>query len=98
MSKLVRDKIPLLIQQGDRPRRLTVWREQDRVRWLTLKLQEEVKEFLDSRCVEELADILEVVLALAELQGISAEQLESARHAKAVNRGQFKQGWILHED
>lgn len=54
------------------------------------KLSEEVAEFLASDDdPEELADILEVVYALAEQAGTGRQQLEKLREAKAEERGGF---------
>ena len=57
---------------------------------LRAKLREEVQEFLDSDDdPEELADILEVLYALAEDGGTDRQQLEKLRSAKAEERGAF---------
>jgi predicted house-cleaning noncanonical NTP pyrophosphatase (MazG superfamily) len=54
------------------------------------KLTEEVGEFLDSDSdPEELADVLEVVYALAALAGTDPQRLEKLRAAKADERGGF---------
>jgi predicted house-cleaning noncanonical NTP pyrophosphatase (MazG superfamily) len=54
------------------------------------KLQEEVQEYLASdNDREELADILEVLYALARQAGTDHEQLEKLRAAKAEKRGAF---------
>lgn len=50
------------------------------------KLVEEVEEFLDS---EELADVLEVLVALTADFGVDRDQLEKLREAKAFERGGF---------
>jgi predicted house-cleaning noncanonical NTP pyrophosphatase (MazG superfamily) len=56
---------------------------------LTEKLSEETEEYLESREPEELADILEVVLALAREVGLSPQALEELRREKAQVRGGF---------
>ena len=56
------------------------------------KLAEEVDEFLtadDEHAPEELADVLEVVYALAANLGVSRDQLEKVREDKAAARGGF---------
>lgn len=58
-------------------------------RALVEKLQEEVREFLETPNSEELADILEVVYALAPLIAGSKENLEKVRLAKKKIRGGF---------
>ena len=59
---------------------------------LLAKLAEEVDEVLaadDADMPEELADVLEVLLALASDLGLDADQLEELRKAKAAERGGF---------
>jgi predicted house-cleaning noncanonical NTP pyrophosphatase (MazG superfamily) len=89
-EKLVRDGIPEIIRaSGGRPVIRTVGADEYR-ELLRAKLSEEVQEFLDSDAdPEELADILEVVLALAEDIGISWGELDKIRAAKAEERGGF---------
>lgn len=58
------------------------------------KLQEEVNEYLEAGHLkdqgEELADILEVVYALAEAQQMSTDVLDEIRRTKAQQRGRFE--------
>jgi predicted house-cleaning noncanonical NTP pyrophosphatase (MazG superfamily) len=89
-GKLVRDNIPQIIRaKGLEPVIYTADAEEYRVR-LRDKLREEVEEFLASDSdPEELADILEVVYALAEQAGTNRRQLEGLRAAKVEERGGF---------
>lgn len=89
-GKLVRDKIPQIIRaDGLEPVIYTASPEEYLAR-LRDKLQEEVAEFLASdNDPEELADILEVVYALAEQAGTGRLRLEELRAAKAEKRGGF---------
>lgn len=64
---------------------------------LRRKLQEEVTEFLKAENPEELADILEVIYALASLLKHSPAKLEKIRKKKAVKRGGFKKRIILEK-
>lgn len=88
-NKLVRDKIPELIREaGKEP----VFRIADRhqyKRLLQQKMWEEVEEFITSGKKEELADILEVVKALAVEQGMSWDELVTLTGIKAKQRGGF---------
>ncbi|NMP23641.1 nucleoside triphosphate pyrophosphohydrolase [Sulfobacillus harzensis] len=91
--KLVRDRIPELISaHGERPRTRRL-DDKEYVAALHDKLQEECQEYLsantDVSAVEELADVMEVVRALAAVHGASPEALEVVRAEKAARRGGF---------
>jgi predicted house-cleaning noncanonical NTP pyrophosphatase (MazG superfamily) len=89
-GKLVRDKIPQIIRsKGQEPVIYTADTEEYCIR-LRDKLREEVEEYLASdNDREELADILEVLYALAGQAGTDQQQLEKLRVAKAEERGGF---------
>ncbi|WP_335977103.1 nucleoside triphosphate pyrophosphohydrolase [Streptomyces sp. CA2R106] len=91
-GKLVRDRIPQIIREnGAEPVVRTADAAEYRSR-LRDKLGEEVAEFLaadDAEAPEELADVLEVVHALAADLGLGPDQLEKLRAAKASERGGF---------
>jgi predicted house-cleaning noncanonical NTP pyrophosphatase (MazG superfamily) len=89
-GKLVRDKIPDIIRsKGQEPVIYTADTEEYFIR-LRDKLREEVEEYLASdNDREELADILEVLYALADQAGTNQQQLEELRAAKAEKRGGF---------
>ncbi|WUJ72266.1 nucleoside triphosphate pyrophosphohydrolase [Kribbella soli] len=91
-GKLVRDRIPEIIRgSGAEPITYRAGAAEYRRR-LRDKLLEEVDEFLAAdgeASVEELADILEVVYALAADLGTTKEDLETTRAAKAAERGTF---------
>ena len=65
--------------------------------YLKKKLQEEVHEFLENPCIEELADIKEFLLALADSLGYIPEELEFIRVSKRTERGGFEDGIVLEE-
>ncbi|MDB5046320.1 MAG: hypothetical protein JWQ08_2370 [Deinococcus sp.] len=56
---------------------------------LRAKLNEEVAEYLEAHDPEELADVLEVLHALTALHGLTPQELEARRVAKADARGGF---------
>jgi predicted house-cleaning noncanonical NTP pyrophosphatase (MazG superfamily) len=89
-GKLVRDKIPQIIRsKGQEPVVYKASAEEYEIR-LRDKLREEVEEYLASdNDREELADILEVLYALARQAGTDQQQLEKLRAAKAEKRGGF---------
>ncbi|MDD3411720.1 MAG: GNAT family N-acetyltransferase [Eubacteriales bacterium] len=88
-GKLVRDRIPEIIRrQGDEPMICTL-DSADYLAELERKLGEEVAEYLQSKELEELADVAEVVRALCEARGHTVEDLERLRMQKRVERGGF---------
>ena len=88
-GKLVRDKIPeIIVANGDVPV-MRVLDDDEYARALNAKLQEEVAEYLDGFCAEELADILEVIRAIIEQMGMLYEEVERIRKKKCDERGGF---------
>ena len=96
MGKLVRDKIPQIIEASGATPLTRILETEEYLSCLETKLDEEVQEFHESKSPEELADILEVVYALAAAQGCSREQLQQIFDAKHTARGGFKKRiyWI----
>lgn len=84
--KLVRDKIPQII--GERAIIDTLSDEEFPI-FLERKLDEEVREYHESKDSEELADILEVLMALAKSKGLSFEDLIALQRDKAEKKGAF---------
>lgn len=100
-EKLVRDRIPAIIEAAGKECRVSTLDEATYSIELKKKLLEEVKEYenavKDEEALEELADILEVMRALATLHGSDMEQLEEIRNKKAEQRGGFQERIFLHE-
>ena len=89
-NKLVRDKIPEIIRkQGETPH-TRILEQEEYSAHLEAKLDEEVAEFHRDRNLEELADILEVVYALAEDLGHTRQELEAVCDRKQEARGGFR--------
>lgn len=89
MGKLVRDKIPEIIEASGATPLTRVLETEEYLACLEAKLDEEVQEFHESKSAEELADILEVVYALAEARSCSRAQLQELFDAKHAARGGF---------
>lgn len=91
-GKLVRDRIPEIIRAEGLEPVVRVAGPEEYAGRLRDKLREEVEEFLASDDdPEELADILEVLYALARQIGVSPEKVEELRAAKAAERGGFNE-------
>ena len=65
------------------------------LRTLDQKLDEELKEYQESKSMEELADLLEVMRAVAAIRGSSIEEVEQIRIRKAEKRGGFEKRIFL---
>lgn len=96
-NKLVRDKIPKIIESEGRTCKYRVLSQEEYLIELKKKLQEEVNEFLESDNPEELADILEVLYALGSAVGSSEKEIDQIREKKAEKRGAFKDRIYLEE-
>lgn len=88
-NKLVRDKIPEIIKSQGEDASIRILETDEYIKCLEKKLDEEVAEYHESKDIEELADILEVVFALAEVQHCSRDELLSVYKAKNEKRGGF---------
>lgn len=96
-NKLVRDKIPEIIEATGDLYVTEILSDEKYIEMLNLKLNEECSEYQENKNIEELADILEVIYAIANIHGISAEQLENIRVEKANKRGRFENKILLKE-
>lgn len=94
-NKLVRDKTPAIIAAKGGSSRTRTLGDEEYVEALEKKLREEVIEYVDQPSVEELADILEIVYALGDLQGANPHEIEEVRKTKAEERGSFKERIFL---
>lgn len=96
-NKLVRDKIPEIIESEGRKCNFHILEDEAYVKELKKKLNEEVVEFLESDNPEELADILEVVYALGKANHCSEEEINDIRNRKAAKRGAFDKKIFLED-
>jgi len=100
-NKLVRDLIPNIIEQTGKTYDTCVLSDNEYIKALKQKLKEETNEYIeaedDQEAVEELADILELMKALANQHHSSLEEVEQVRKEKAEKRGGFDDKIFLIE-
>ena len=96
-NKLVRDRIPAIIQSGGHTPVTSMLDEESYIAALHRKLDEEAAELHADPCLEEMADLAEVLLALCEAHGYTAEELHAAQLKKREERGGFRDRIFLHE-
>ena len=89
-NKLVRDKIPEIIAANGQDAQYRILSDEEYRYFLEAKLDEEVGEYHRDQTIEELADILEVVYALAATVGCSPQQLMDIYQKKHEARGGFE--------
>ena len=78
-NKLVRDKIPEIIEQDGKKCTMRVLDDEEYLKALDAKLDEELAEYHKDQNVEELADLLEVLYAAAEARGFTRDELETVK-------------------
>lgn len=95
--KLVRDKIPEIIEMSGKRADVEVLDNDSYKEHLDKKLGEELKEYLDSDSVDELADLMEIILSILKYKGINFIEFEDIRKKKANDRGAFEKRLLLKE-
>lgn len=95
--KLVRDRIPEIIEADGKTYVCETLSDQDYLSLLDQKLNEELAEYQESKSLEELADLLEVMRAVVKARGWTLEDLERVRAEKAAKRGGFEKKILLKE-
>lgn len=102
ITKLVRDRIPELMQQQGKEGAVEHIDGTALEAQLRHKLIEEAREVSDatdlSELVEELADVQEVMTALATHHQIQTAEIEEVRKKKLLERGGFTKGYLYTYD
>ena len=94
-NKAIRDNIPEIIKESGNTCNVKKLSDSEFLVALEKKLEEETKEYQQSKSVEELADILEVIYRISQLSGTNSEKLEAIRQEKARKRGAFEKNLFL---
>ena len=95
MKKLVRDKIPQIIEKDGKTPIIHIASDSEYSKRLKDKLKEEVKEFLKEDNEEELADILEVIEAIIANKRFSMNKLLLLKENKRNINGGFRDKIVL---
>ena len=95
--KLVRDCIPDIIEADGKACVCETLSDEDYIALLDQKLNEELAEYQESKSLEELADLLEVMQAVVKARGWTLEELEQIRADKVAKRGGFEKKILLKE-
>jgi predicted house-cleaning noncanonical NTP pyrophosphatase (MazG superfamily) len=96
-NKLIRDRIPEIIEKSGKTAIVQTLENKQYHAKLNEKLSEELQEYQESKSIEELADIVEVIYAIVKTQGNSIEEFERIRIEKGGNRGYFEKKLLLVE-
>ena len=88
-NKLVRDRIPDIIRDLGLECETKILSDDEYLKMLDAKLNEELSEYHKDQNIEELADLLEVIYAATVARGYTVEELEMVRKNKAEKRGGF---------
>ena len=96
-NKLVRDNIPEIIKNSGKECDIEILSDEDYLKMVDAKLDEELAEYHKEQNLEELADLLEVLYAAADARGYSVEELEDCRIKKQEERGGFGKKILLKE-
>ncbi|USK42339.1 nucleoside triphosphate pyrophosphohydrolase [Cytobacillus oceanisediminis] len=93
-NKLVRDRIPEVITRNGKKCSTRILDNEEYIKELKKKSFEELEEYVkaqtDEEAIEELADILEILHALADVHGSTMREVDVIRKSKAEKRGGFQ--------
>ena len=97
LPKLVRDKIPDLLENSGKRYKAHIADSPEYEKYLIKKMNEEIGEFAETPCLDEAADVYEVFLAILDGWKLKLADVQlTAEHKKDI-RGAFKHGIILEE-
>ena len=96
-NKLVRDRIPDIIESSGNTCITEILSDEEYLRMIDAKLDEELAEYHKDQNIEELADLLEVIYAAVIARGYTLEDIEQVRAEKVAKRGAFTKKILLKE-
>ena len=100
-NKLVRDNIPTIIEQDNEVPFTRILNDNDYKKELYKKLKEECDEVIDSKntfeLLEELADLLEVIKSIVQLEDKTIDDIIEIANQKRLKRGGFEKRIFLEK-
>lgn len=96
-NKLVRDNIPEIIKANGQIPIVRVLGDDEYRNALNQKLIEEVAEYTENNCIDELCDIIEVAFAIAAANGWSYNDISICRGQKKAKNGEFDKKLFLEK-
>ena len=100
-NKLVRDKIPNIIEKNGEQAITRILGDDEYRKQLYKKLLEETNEVIGSKdsneTLEELADVLEVLKSIAELENKNLDDIIEMAREKRLKRGGFEKRIFLEK-
>jgi len=96
-NKLVRDKIPQLIEESGRKQTSRILNDKEYFDALVDKVVEEIEEFRASKIEEEIADVYEALDCLVKFKGYEPMHIDYIRLIKREARGSFLEKVLLEE-
>ena len=94
-DKLVRDRIPEIIEASGSKCEFEVVSDEIALEYLYKKLNEEVNELIEDKNLDEIADVMEVIFAIAGKYGYSENDVLDRRNEKKNARGGFENNIVL---
>lgn len=94
-DKLVRDRIPEIIEASGKSCEIEVVSDDVALNYLYKKLNEEVVELLEDKNLDEICDVMEVLFAIGEKYGYSESEVLDRRNNKKDTRGGFDDNLVL---
>jgi len=96
--KLIRDFVPRIIEESGRRAVYHIVRDRaEHLSRLRDKVVEELQEFTEEPCLEEAADLYEVLLTLVELHDMDMNDVVATAQDKRKRCGGFRGGAVLVE-
>ena len=94
-DKLVRDRIPEIIEGSGKKCEVEVVSDEVALEYLYRKLNEEVNELLEDKNIDEIADVMEVLFAIASKYDYNENEVLEVRNSKKSSRGGFDYNIVL---